>query len=955
MILTLSLSKAEFASQRRAAQDRLVERLSGVVGAFLSTGAISDLKAALTSALRDEFAAESDRRLYVRQINAFLKRVEKALDKATPQSDVKSTALALSLTVLNEAAVLAASAESGDILLEWVTMHDGNVREPHREADGQQRPVGEKFEVGGVEMRAPGDMTAPIELWINCRCVLRPARADEEFAMKDSVRTELVAAASKEEGEWFAIMAIPATDDPVHEIGGEEKHATIVYFGEVSDAADIHDIAVWTNQLAADGQPFTAKVEGIEPLGHGDEDGQAHVWLLEDSDLNGIFEGAFGSNDVKRVYDAADITKYDEYTPHVTIGYDEQPPEAENITEIRFDRLAVWHGGAHTEFTLGEPMPDDIETDEPAEVDPKTPVEEIPDDADISTEAALPQIEDTRVPWHGVLAPEGVRSGDGRMFSNLGRTRDLPLPLTWQEVSADGHDQNITVATIEKVAMIDNLMHASGYFLTSVDEADETIGLISEFGKFGVSVDADDIGSATFDEDSETETYDDPRISSACVVSIPAFPEAYVALGPHPILDAPDYEADPIEPAEGIDLDEQIEDAEPLAAAALPLLKMAGVPESFKAAALAMHEAEVAAAADWSDILTAAKTEDGPGWLTHPVDTDRLRDYWVSGPGGAKIGWGVPGDFNRCRVNVAEYVKPQHLNGYCANRHYDALGIWPGREAAASIEITERLAKGESVPEGLVASAAPALTLVASAGWSAPAEFFAEPVDLDPDDGVRIDAPNEAGLMRASGYVAEWGVCHIGYDGMCKEAPPSVSNYAYFQTGEVNTPDGPVKVGALTSATGHANPRLAAMPAAAHYDNTGSVWAYVTVGENARGIWFSGMVKPGADEALLNDVVASGRISGDWRPIGSDLELVAGLTVNVPGFPIVNTRAAAANGRQLSLVAAGVPAPKAEEATTISISDPSSISLIASLVIDEMEAQRVRRAKMDELKTRVEN
>ena len=58
------------------------------------------------------------------------------------------------------------------------------------------------------------------------------------------------------------------------------------------------------------------------------------------------------------------------------------------------------------------------------------------------------------------------------------------------------------------------------------------------------------------------------------------------------------------------------------------------------------------------------KTEDGPGWLTHPIDTDRLRDYWVRGPGAAKINWGVPGDFNRCRSQVAKYIKPQHLSGY---------------------------------------------------------------------------------------------------------------------------------------------------------------------------------------------------------------------------------------------------------------------------------------------------
>jgi hypothetical protein len=582
-------------------------------------------------------------------------------------------------------------------------------------------------------------------------------------------------------------------------------------------------------------------------------------------------------------------------------------------------------------------MPDPIEPETAA-------ADAIPEVDESETPAADDVPEDTRIPWHGVLAPENVRSGDGRVFTNLGRTRDLPLPLTWQEKSDDGHNQNITVALIEKIKMIDGLMHAQGHFLSSVDEADEVIGLIAEMGRFGVSVDADDIAAAVYDDETETEAYDDPRICSACIVSIPAFAEAWVALG----LGDIDFDDEIVEEVSA-------PETEPVAASGLPLLRLAGVPESFKQAAIAKQEAEQAAADDWAEFADVApgRTEDGPGWLTHPVDTDRLRDYWVRGPGAAKIGWGAPGDFNRCRVNVGEYVKPQYLNGYCANRHYDALGVWPGREAAASETIVARLAEGETLPASLVADAAPPLTLVASAGWSAPSEFFTEPVDLEPGEGVRIDEPNEAGLMRVSGYVAEWGVCHIGYDGMCKEAPPSPSEYGYFATGAVNTPDGPVAVGSLTAATGHANPRLAAMPAAAHYDNTGSVWAFVAAGDNDRGIWFSGLVKPGTDEALLNDVVASGRLSGDWRPVGTDLELVAALTVNVPGFPIPKTAAAASNGRQLSLVAAGVPGRKIEEEPTVTLDDPKSLSIIASLVADEMDARNSRRARLAAIKDKV--
>lgn len=54
----------------------------------------------------------------------------------------------------------------------WITMHDHKVRDFHRVLHGRAVPVGERFmtPVGGL--RYPGDTTAPIELWINCRCVI---------------------------------------------------------------------------------------------------------------------------------------------------------------------------------------------------------------------------------------------------------------------------------------------------------------------------------------------------------------------------------------------------------------------------------------------------------------------------------------------------------------------------------------------------------------------------------------------------------------------------------------------------------------------------------------------------------------------------------------------------------------------------------------------------------------
>lgn len=62
-------------------------------------------------------------------------------------------------------------------------------------------------------------------------------------------------------------------------------------------------------------------------------------------------------------------------------------------------------------------------------------------------------------------------------------------------------------------------------------------------------------------------------------------------------------------------------------------------------------------------------------------NTDRLKWYWSHGEGAAKINWGAPGDFDRCRAHLGKYVPPGNtLNGLCANLHHDALGVWPGQE-----------------------------------------------------------------------------------------------------------------------------------------------------------------------------------------------------------------------------------------------------------------------------------
>lgn len=92
------------------------------------------------------------------------------------------------------------------------------------------------------------------------------------------------------------------------------------------------------------------------------------------------------------------------------------------------------------------------------------------------------------------------------------------------------------------------------------------------------------------------------------------------------------------------------------------------------------------------------------GDVTNPEGTQKLHEYWVHGAGAAKIGWGSPGDYDRCVVELGKYIKDPH--GYCAKAHHDALGIWPAQHAA-EMKSAGRSDMADSKPYGDVKYADP--------------------------------------------------------------------------------------------------------------------------------------------------------------------------------------------------------------------------------------------------------
>lgn len=226
--------------------------------------------------------------------------------------------------------------------------------------------------------------------------------------------------------------------------------------------------------------------------------------------------------------------------------------------------------------------------------------------------------------------------------------------------------------------------------------------------------------------------------------------------------------------------------------------------------------------------------------------------------------------------------------------------------AFAEVSITLNPVPAEPMPEDAPAAEPDMGWLTASAAPAPPLEYFARPGTVGP---VRVDGD------RVAGYIATWGTCHIGLPG-CTTAPPSRTDYAHFLRQEQTTATGEtVPVGVLTVGGGHADPKLGVVPAMAHYDDVGAAVARVFAGEDEHGIWVAGWVPPYADAAKVAQL-ADLDLSGDWRRIGGNLELVAVCAVNTPGFPVLRKVSfSLERGGQASLIAAFRVVPPTLEPT----------------------------------------
>jgi 2'-5' RNA ligase len=218
------------------------------------------------------------------------------------------------------------------------------------------------------------------------------------------------------------------------------------------------------------------------------------------------------------------------------------------------------------------------------------------------------------------------------------------------------------------------------------------------------------------------------------------------------------------------------------------------------------------------------------------------------------------------------------------------------REALKKYGVQVAKDSGQMGVDNLSPSDDAASLLASVAPLAPPAIWFSNPALPGPTP-LTID---DSG--HVFGHLAQWKVCHVGIGRSCVMAPKTRTNYQLFRVGTVQADDGSsVPIGKITLGTGHADAHWGIVPSREHYDNTGWAAAVVNVGEDKFGIWVNGSLTTTMTPERIAELRAAS-LSGDWREVNGNLELIAALAVNSPGFPIYREQ----NGRSFSLQAVGV-------------------------------------------------
>lgn len=525
------------------------------------------------------------------------------------------------------------------------------------------------------------------------------------------------------------------------------------------------------------------------------------------------------------------------------------------------------------------------------------------------------------IKFSGLFEPWEVATGDGRMFKAGGlRNRNLPIPVMMR-TSSGGHEGAETVARITK---IENLPHGrkySGEFLDPkmVPQVKKAVYL-SKLGLLRPSVDLDrsfTVEPRDHESGKKIAYFTSGNVMGVTLVPMPAFAEVT------------------------LEVEDDDEDASLVASIMAEFAASGAVwdqipiaPRDFKYDA----DSAVGRIAAWAGVGTQqADTNKYASMFlwrggnqtgtTLAQEDFRLpigdvingQPYLVfhaiyaaaallsGGHGGLP---NIPdGDKNAIRgvINQIYPKMAKHFNDPKMHSPFVAGQPQQGGQMSVGDEgffvedepIADVLAAYESSDKGH--TAAPGgevggiveMPVTFATATAPPASAFADP---------RLPKPTPLTVTedgRVFGHLGKWGECHLGIGDRCVLLPKTRTDYQLFKTGAVVTAGGEqIRVGKITVGTGHAHPHYGIVPSREHYDNSGWCAAVVNIGEDQFGVWVAGVV---TDTEKIPELRRS-PLSGDWRRYNGNLELVAALAVNNPGFPVFHQ----IESEEFSLVAAGM-------------------------------------------------
>jgi hypothetical protein len=498
--------------------------------------------------------------------------------------------------------------------------------------------------------------------------------------------------------------------------------------------------------------------------------------------------------------------------------------------------------------------------------------------------------------WYGLVAPEDVPTGDRRMIAAQALDyRAFPLPAMWQRAAVGGHDAAVVVASWDRWYASEGGIWAEGTFLDPaiVPEVVEAIYLLGK-KLIGPSVDLDpDLAYEVVPHPVIADEYAIKITKARCrgvtFVMAPAFPQVHVTVE--------DDEEYALLASAGINMD--------MVSQAFVVNKSAwrSWPVAERETAFGFQDA-VNRIAEWSG-GNAAKFGSAFLYRDKALPPNNRESYKlpiadiVNGKitlipravmSAATILSGAHGGLPEVpdseKLDLQRVVTEIYdtLNESYGDPRFKPPWQRGGRDGATSSDDTPTTASVED-----------AVTAALDIPVAPDRSVFANP-KLRKRTKLKVDG------HRVYGHLASWKQCHMGIGNRCVMAPKSITNYKLAKTGEVLCSDGTlIEAGKITLGTGHADERYGVIPARDHYDNTGTCVARVVYGEDAHGVWFAGTLVPGTTEETAA-LLRLSPLSGDWRKHNGNLELVAALAVNDPGFPILTEDEEGA----FSLVAAGM-------------------------------------------------